>query len=360
MIQKCIQKEYRKRTNFSGLSLIAENKRKLVSMKSILSLLCIVILCTIFSANCRISKDDSNHAPTAHAGENKYVHVSDYVELDGSESYDNDEDSLSFSWSFISVPDGNTAIIENPDNSIAHFTPDVAGEYKIELSVDDGNKDATDSVSVFVYPSGENIPPVADAGDDRTYCTHNKVILNGSNSFDPDDSPESLSSLWEFISLPAGSSLSNSDIHSIDALMSFFEPDVKGTFTAGITVYDGEDSAYDKVTITIKNSPPFAIADVENIIMTPGETAYFDGSRSSDYDDDPLSFKWSFLSVPEDSSLTNNDITGRTTAYASMIPDVPGLYIIALQVSDGNATDSMDIPVFATGGDDGLIDIHIN
>lgn len=329
-------------------------------MKSIILILCIIVLSTIFYTGCRISKDDFNHAPRARAGENKYVHVGDYTELDGSESYDFDEDPLSFSWSFISVPDGNTANIENSESNIAHFTPDAAGEYKVELFVDDGNKNDSDSVSVFVYPAGENMPPVADAGDDDTYCSYNKVILDGSRSFDPDDSPEPPSCLWEFISLPAGSLLTNSDIHPINTLMSYFEPDTKGTIVAGITVYDGEDSAYDEVAIIIKNSPPMASVHVVNPVLSPGETAYLDGSGSHDYDDDPLSFEWSFMSVPADSSLTDNDITDRFTAYASMTPDVPGLYIIIFQVSDGNAIDSLDFPVYATGGDDGLIDVHIH
>ena len=328
-------------------------------MKSIILILCIIVLSTIFYTGCRISKDDFNHAPRARAGENKYVHVGDYTELDGSESYDFDEDPLSFTWSFISVPDGNTAIIENPESSIAHFTPDAAGEYKVELFVDDGNKNDSDSVTVFAYPAGENMPPVADAGDDSTNTRQNKIILDGSRSFDPDDSPEALSCLWEFISLPAGSLLINSDIHPINTLMAYFEPDTKGTIVAGITVYDGEDSTYDEVAIIIKNSPPVALVDIENPVLSPGETAYLDGSRSRDDDDDPLSFEWSFMSVPADSSLTDNDITGRFTEYASITPDVSGLYFIILQVSDGYATDSMDAPVYATGGDDGLIEVHI-
>ena len=51
-----------------------------------------------------------------------------------------------------------------------------------------------------------------------------------------------------------------------------------------------------------------------------------------------LTFQWTFVSRPTGSTLANGNITGTTAATASFVPDVPGVYLLRLDVSDGENT----------------------
>jgi hypothetical protein len=79
-----------------------------------------------------------NHPPVANAGLDQTVQVGDQVTLDGSGSYDVDDDPLSFLWSFISRPAGSMATLDITDPVHPIFTADVAGTYVVQLIVNDG------------------------------------------------------------------------------------------------------------------------------------------------------------------------------------------------------------------------------
>jgi hypothetical protein len=71
---------------------------------------------------------------------------------------------------------------------------------------------------------------------------------------------------------------------------------------------------------------------------SPAQTVTLNGSASDDPDDFPnptLTFQWTFVSTPMGSTLTNGDITDATTATASFLPDVPGVFLLQLAVLDG-------------------------
>ena len=79
-----------------------------------------------------------NNAPVARAGADRTVFVNTPVDLDGTSSYDADGDTLHYSWSFSSTPDGSAAALVNSTSPRTSFTPDVSGTYVIRLLVNDG------------------------------------------------------------------------------------------------------------------------------------------------------------------------------------------------------------------------------
>ena len=90
-------------------------------------------------------------APVADAGNNQSVVVTDIVFLDGSSSYDPDGDSLTYSWSFTSIPTGSASTLSDATVPDPTFTPDMAGTYVVSLTVNDGTvNSAPDSVSIAV------------------------------------------------------------------------------------------------------------------------------------------------------------------------------------------------------------------
>ena len=95
----------------------------------------------------------SSSPPIADAGRPLTLCAMDTVDLDGSGSTDPDGDPLSFAWSFSGVPAGSSltaADISGAARDGPSFTPDVAGSFVLELTVDDGTSSDTDSVSISI------------------------------------------------------------------------------------------------------------------------------------------------------------------------------------------------------------------
>lgn len=284
----------------------------------------------------------SNSAPTADAGEDQTVTVGTRVELDGSGSSDPEGDSLSYSWSFISMPDGSSAQLGRTTIASPKFTADVAGTYSLQLIVNDGTQDsAADSVTITAEAEVTNTAPTADAGADQTVTSGDTVTLDGTGSSDADG--DALTYLWEVISTPDGAdqSLSNAD-----SATPSFTAEGAGDYVFSLTVNDGVlDSDFDTVTITVvaANNAPNADAG-SDLTVTVGDSVSLSGSGSSDQDGDTLSYSWSFTSHPSGSSAT---LSNSNSANSSFTADVAGDYVVALTVSDGEDTDTDSATVTA-------------
>ncbi|TNE90958.1 MAG: PKD domain-containing protein [Deltaproteobacteria bacterium] len=178
--------------------------------------------------------DTGNYPPVADAGPDQEVGVTEVVDLDGSASYDEDGDTLSFSWDFVSLPtDSNTSIINSSTNSPS-FWADTEGTFVVELTVDDGAESSTDTVQVVVI--APNDVPVAYAGPDQTVNVGDTVQLTGSGSYDPDGDP--LTYAWRFVSQPGSSTLSSATAESPR-----FTASTAGTYTVELVVNDGTNSS---------------------------------------------------------------------------------------------------------------------
>jgi hypothetical protein len=102
-----------------------------------------------------------NSAPVAEAGPDQTVFVGDTVTLDGSASADVDGNSLSFSWAFIDVPGGSTAVLSDGSAENPTFTPDLTGTYEVQLIVNDGEVDSpADQVVITTNPRMVSVPEV--------------------------------------------------------------------------------------------------------------------------------------------------------------------------------------------------------
>lgn len=92
----------------------------------------------------------ANSAPVANAGDDQFVTTSTMVMLDGSGSTDANNDSLLYTWSFVSVPAGSTAVISAQEVN-SSFTADLEGSYIISLTVSDGMESSVaDTMQVLV------------------------------------------------------------------------------------------------------------------------------------------------------------------------------------------------------------------
>lgn len=111
----------------------------------------------------------------------------------------------------------------------------------------------------------------------------------------------------------------------------------------------GAKSNQANVSVTVKsgNLPPIANAGAD-LNARVGLAVTLNGSQSSDPERAPLAFSWTFQSVPAASALSNAALANAQSAAPNFIPDVEGVYELALSVSDGVHTNVDTVLVTAT------------
>ena len=271
------------------------------------------------------NKDGSvNHPPVADAGPDQTVHAKDTVQLDGSGSFDPDQEALDYLWT---APQG----ISLSDSSVV--TPTFIAPNSIDtlhltfvLTVSDDLAFSADSVVITVIPT--NHRPVADAGPNQTVFGNDSVYLNGTASSDPDGDP--LTYLW----------LAPGGIHLTDSTSptpAFKAPDVLQTtvFSFALIVNDGAvNSELDTVFITVehKNQRPVAWFDIDSMAYYEGDTAYLDGHYSYDPDGDSLRFHWW---TDPGSGIGFFDSTAMDVRCGTPMVDHDTTFKVYLKVDDG-------------------------
>jgi len=308
----------------------------------------------------------ANQNPVADPGADRTVHLGDLVQLDGSNSTDPDQgpSPLAYAWSFIAVPPGSTLddqAIADANTVSASFTPDLTGQYRVQLIVSDGLLSDSREVAFQV----ENQVPVADAGPDLSVLIGEALILNGSSSHDPDR--DLIRYRWTLAQTPAGSALVQDDIGNATTPEPSFMPDLAGLYELALVVTDGDlESNPDPIRISAYDVdlPPQADAGPDRNALV-GDQAVVDGSGSYDPDaaPQPLTYRWTFASLPPGSALDDAAISNAASAVASFLPDVAGTYSLDLEVSDGLVQHSdqisvhcylVETPPNADAGDDTL------
>lgn len=278
-----------------------------------------------------ITVASANSAPTAHAGDDQSVKTGQRVEVDGRDSQDADGDLLTYQWSFVSVPDGSAAVLEDASSVVAAFTPDVDGEYRLSLVVNDGVVDSAPD-EVVVTASTPNSKPVANPGGNQTVNVGDTVTLDGSSSHDADN--DQITYQWHFVTRPAGS---NAELSGDTTVSPSFTADVEGDYVVGLVVNDGqEDSDNANVTITAQevDLPPVAVINASTTSAMVGEVVNLDADDSYDPEGRILRGTWTLASRPEGSNA-EIDTKINTWREISIRTDVAGSYTIELIVTEG-------------------------
>lgn len=270
-----------------------------------------------------------SYRPIAHAGYNFSVQEGNVAQLDGSLSYDEDNDPLTYSWT---SPVG--IVLNDSTLQLPQFTaPEVNANKQLvfTLVVNDGNADS-DPVQVTVTVLQVNKKPIAHAGDDETVIEGSNVSLNGSTSIDPDG--DAISYQWTSLD---GIVLFNPTSNRPSFIAPQINTDTKYRFK--LVVKDALlSSDPDTVTITVSqvNKKPVAFAGGDQTVEE-GDPVQLDGSLSADADNDPITYLWTAPSVV---SLSSNTDAKPTFTAPAVHRD--STLIFSLVVNDGKENSSAD------------------
>lgn len=199
-----------------------------------------------------------NTKPVADAGDDANVREGVTQTLNGGNSYDPDNDTLTYQWSQVSGP---TVVLSGDTTANPSFVVPLAdgNPVVLQLVVNDGSADS-DHDPVTITPAANNAP-VAHAGSDDTKNEGTTVNLNGSGSSDPDG--DGLTYHWTQAGGPSTVTLSdpNSTTPSFTApvVLSGVQDDY--TFSLVVTddyTFNPKSSVAGTVTIHVLNSnaPP--------------------------------------------------------------------------------------------------------
>ncbi|HLQ02005.1 MAG TPA: PKD domain-containing protein, partial [Burkholderiales bacterium] len=216
-----------------------------------------------------------NYKPVANPGGPYSGVVKQPLAFDGSKSFDQNGDSLSYLWSF-----GDIYANAVPGTGARPtYTYQYKGRYTATLTVSDGFKQS-DPVSVTV--DIPNHPPVAKAGGPYAGLGNELIAFNPSGSSDVDG--DALTYKWT--ARDATGQISGTIVGN----GGFFLP---GTYSLTLVVNDGTaDSAPSSTTLSVANQPPTVYFN------PPGTTFVYRGrsgelvAMSNDLDGQVVAWAW--------------------------------------------------------------------
>ena len=274
--------------------------------------------------------------PVANAGPDQTVQGT-YVYLNGGGSTSSRPAPLTYRWSLSSAPAGAAASIGSSSSSSTTLYADGAGVYVVTLVVNDGCQDSlADSVTI-------TLPNQAPSGSISWYARNvptGKRVEGSAYAYDQNG--DDVTYAWSLVSKPPGSValLANPSTDRTS-----FVPDVDGDYVVSLVLSDGELSTTPAtVTITASNTRPVAKAGTDRTAAL-GASVALDGSASSDDNGTALTFAWTLASRPAGSAAA---LVSADTSLATFVPDVEGVYVARLVVSDGvlSAADDVTIAVW--------------
>ncbi|HIL10598.1 MAG TPA: hypothetical protein EYG11_18005 [Candidatus Latescibacteria bacterium] len=229
----------------------------------------------------RISVSSSgNQAPIAKAGPDIVVGANSTVPLSALASSDPDGDALTYQRAVLSSP--AEVQLADPTAPQTSFTPIASGEYRLRLTVSDGELSATVEMSVLVRSSG-NQAPVANAGPDQQVAVSTTVTLDGSLSIDP-DAKDGAMLLYHWIvgTAPSGAV----ELSDSTAVQPTFIATETGNYIFGLEVSDGDLTSLliDVVTVQVVER---IFAEQNGMIEIPAGSFNM-GSNIGSPDESPL------------------------------------------------------------------------
>ncbi len=270
----------------------------------------------------------ANRAPVAVPGASQVVRTGALVQVDGRASYDLDGDLLRFRWTLL-APAGSAAVLDGASLVKPSFTADVAGTYRVQLVVNDGQADSQVKELTVAAAGGNAAPTARPTALSLPFGVGptTSVPLVGTGS-DPENQPLTLA--WALKGKPATSTQSSLS----NAVPPQLLADKPGRYLVELTASDGSASGTPVqalITLYRPNTPPTVNAGADPGSQPTGSMVTLTGS-ASDADGDAITdVRWIFVARPAASGTT---LSSAATLTPSFTADQPGDYLLEFSVTD--------------------------
>lgn len=271
-----------------------------------------------------------NVPPQAITGANQNVKATDTVYLDATNSFDQDNDFLRYTWKLISMPKDSKAELQNSTKAKPSFVADLPGTYVATVVVNDGKVDS-DIVATTITASVANSAPVAKTTGDQMVTVGKLVNFDGSASTDRD--MDKLNYKWTLSYKPQGSLAVLSSLTTDKPTLT---PDLQGLYVATLIVNDGtQDSLPVSTSVAAAfNTLPVANPGLPQAVIA-GAGVTLSGRLSVNTSNNPLIYAWSLTSKPSNSAAI---LSGASTPNPTLVTDLAGDYVVQLLVSSDGIT----------------------
>lgn len=264
------------------------------------------------------------------------------MQLSGASSTDSGSTIEAYQWSVASRPSGSSATPSNPTSATTSFTPDVIGDYVLQLQVTDA-EGATSAQKLAITatdspPTTSVVTHVVFSGKSSTQPTEqvdvgSVITLDASGSTASGGTTPTIS--WVLAKEPAGSTATLPSTGSVV----HFTPDVIGEYDVHVLASD-PTGAFEEVDYVFQADPPpsaLVVATVgsdntsETIQANTNYLVLLDGTGSSVAPGDGSTSVWTLVSKPSGSAARLSALSGLTTNF---VPDVAGNYVVTFVLTD--------------------------
>lgn len=213
--------------------------------------------------------------------------------------------SAVYSWAITEQPAGSRSSLVNANAVDVQFIADLAGDYKLTLTVTDGGQSKT--TSALIQVAANQIPQLKLVTPELKNLLINKAIrLDAAASKDPELRP--LQYQWQVLAQPQGSTLTLAQQSQID-----ITPIVSGDYRFKLTLSDGVNSVSDEVAFTAYKSVLTLKADASSSLSAAQQLTAFFGEGSLDV---PSTHEGA-----EHLSIANDDVGGAHFVFTVHLSD---------------------------------------
>ena len=261
----------------------------------------------------------ANRMPQAFAGFDQTIAQGTSLTLDGSRSFDPDDNGLTYRWSIARAIDG--VALSGTTGAQVELTTEanVQGTVVVALEVNDGpGWSWPDWVSIRVVPAATLTRPTANAGANRHMRTGEPVILDGGASLGTVETYR-----WVHLLSPAQDRRVIDD--GVTALISDLEP---GLHVFGLSVETaGRWSVMDCISVSVSNQEQQGVFPVVEVEEQTASSVTLSATASTDV-------MWSLISSPNGES-NQLEGTGDNRTRLEYRADVNGMHLFAATLSNG-------------------------
>ncbi len=294
-----------------------------------------------------------NVAPAVNAGVDQTITLpTNVANLAGTVTDDglpNPPASVSKLWSIVSAPSGGTVIFGTPTAASTTATFNIAGDYTLRLTANDGLLAATDDVIVHVLPAGQpGTKPSAPTSLVGKALSGSDVSLTWTDTASNETSFEVQRSASNTFSNPTTIAINAADVsaYTVTGLTktTWYYFRVRAINSAGASAYTKSVKIKTLATVTPPtNAAPAVNAGPDQTLNLSAGVATLAGSATDDGLPNPpakLTTAWSLVTAPAGGTITfGNAAVLNTTAEFNITGD----YTLRLTASDGSLTKTDEI-----------------